>query len=520
MTQRDYIPSDEELISYLEGELDAEASARLEAQFAASPGAHDELEAYRTIIRDLEAFGAAHRRHIEPVDMLDAVMDAVAAESRPSNVVRLPRPAARFRWVGYAAAALLLVAASAGVFWFGYYAPSRTHVPRPVAVVPPEPREESPAPDTPAVPEQVQVATAKLDEVKRALGEVLAKRPRGPMESVDAPPLSDITLKDLASELNAASSADRAWSALMQWATLTPELAVQIAASAAASPEAVVGAAEMLPPEEAGVYLMTVVGRMPESPHARIELAQALAASAIPDAQQKALAEIDAASQLASENALPLYLKARLLLEAGDIDGALAALEEAAQYENASAMVQESAESHEQALIAGGMEPQTAQVLAALTAGVEEHGELTGLSEELLAYAQYYADLGNLDAARRVAEAVQRFGEQLDAGALFAQERLAGLDMQRAAVDVLEGFYTALSSFEDIELLTTQTMDLVSDFQGMAEFFDGLDALLTGASEDFLATIGDLILGYGDMNLFDMLGQLGLLPGGDGTIGG
>jgi hypothetical protein len=119
--------------------------------------------------------------------------------------------------------------------------------------------------------------------------------------------------------------------------------------------------------------------------------------------------------------------------------------------------------------------------------------------------------VGDYDTAEDIFEAVQRLGQQAEEGALFSQEQLAGLDMQAAAIDVLEQLYIAIESTEGIDQLATQTRDLVASIDQLGGFFDALDQLFFGEeSSDFFNMISGWILQSGDLALFDYLEEMGI----------
>jgi tetratricopeptide (TPR) repeat protein len=210
------------------------------------------------------------------------------------------------------------------------------------------------------------------------------------------------------------------------------------------------------------------------------------------------------------DNALAYYLEAKLLLEAGDTEGALAALEQARQLEEASAYSLQAAAFREQALEQSGLAPEAAKTVTALTAGIDEYAFLMDLSDDLLESGQTFLAAGDIQTAQEIFEAVHQLGTQLEEGASLLQEKLAALDIQRAAINVLEGLYTAIQSVEGIEFLTTQAIDLTVALGEIGNFFTALDELFLGeGSTGFFTMISDVILMQGDLTLFDYLDQFG-----------
>ncbi|MBN2308368.1 MAG: hypothetical protein JXR94_05320, partial [Candidatus Hydrogenedentes bacterium] len=508
---------EEDLLAFIEGRLDAAAAARVRRWIDSSDDSRRQYDWVKGIYEELHALGNAAVADAPGVDLVDDVMAAVNGAGfgeapprhRRASVRRL-----RWLWVGAAAAAAVLIAL--GILW--QWGPSE----QPGAPVPTQARvPQAPAgPVEPAAPAGDEVRLAqheafeplkvRFQESKKRLQDLDAERPaKAVFESTVPPDLSSLSIDDIIAARKSAGSDGTEWARLRQWATLTPETAAALAASPDTTPAVALGAAQGLPAEAAEELLFTVVGHLPDDPYVRFALARAEASQAEPPAD--ALSEVDRLRSLDPDNALSYYLEAKLLLDAGDTEGALAALALAAELDEASAYSLESARYREQALVESGLAPESAHVLTALTAGMDEYNFLCDLSDDLLEYGQEYWEMGDVQAAQQIFEAVQQMGEQIEQGAALAQELLAALDIQRAAVDVLEGLYTALESVTGIEALTADTIDLVSGLEEIGSFFAALDELLFGTGDTSLWTmISDVILQEGDLTLFDYLEQLGL----------
>src|SRR5690606_13697617 len=141
------------------------------------------------------------------------------------------------------------------------------------------------------------------------------------------------------------------------------------------------------------------------------------------------------------------------------------ALETAKNYTKAHAYTLEAAQYHEEALVASGMPEDSARLVTAFTSGPAEYEEMVALGNDLLNYAQYVQELGDNEAALLITESVQRFGQQLDVGALFSHERFAGLELQTTALNILETKYGSDRTdtlVQNMEAVTAGFNNLVS----------------------------------------------------------
>jgi len=315
-----------------------------------------------------------------------------------------------------------------------------------------------------------------------------------------APELASVTVDDVVTARRelAGQRPESALDRLAEWVNLAPERARQLAQAAASSAKALAGASQSLPPEEAAPLLEAAVKDYPEEPCLRLLLAKAYDAQ--PGQQAKAAAELDKLSSLDPQNALPNYVRARDALREGDIEQALALLDEAASQDAVNAYAGENALYREQALEESGMNADAARMTAALTAGTPEYDYLTQLGQDMLNQG---AELDDLEAAQAVFEAVYTLGKQLQT-AKFSGERLAGLDVERSTIDALEQVYTSLQNTEGLAWLAGEVNDLTRGIEEMYAFFDSVDAYfnqqLTGWQ-----TVADQILATGDLSLVEQL---------------
>ncbi|MCC6696447.1 MAG: hypothetical protein IT365_12520 [Candidatus Hydrogenedentes bacterium] len=503
----------EELVALLEGQLDPEEADRLQARINASEEYRREYAWLQSAYADLDAMGAAFASRVPEVDLTDAVLRAVTHTKRPTLAASTraqapPRRNPARMWMGLAAAAA--VALMGYAVFRGIRDTDRTVTPpTPVARDPhPSARPENSGSDA----DRLRVATQRREfmkeweHAKETSGTAVAPPEMTPTQP---PELANPTLDDIVAARREGMGTEPGMNRLMQWASLKREKALELAQSPDASPQVLVGAAESLTGGEAAQILLAVVGQAPGNAQAQFELAKSY--SETPEAEPEELAQIPTLHNVDPENALSYYMEARLRLQQGDVEGALEALRIARTLPEASAYALESAFSKAEALIASGMPKDEARLVSALTAGIDQYNFLCDLGKNLIEYGQDFMAEQDYETAREIFEAVQTLGQQVEETSQFSQEQLAGLDVQAAAIDVLEELYTAIESPEGIAQLTTQTQDIVANIEKLGAFFTTLDQLFTSeGGSDFFNTISELILRNGDLTIFDYLAELGI----------
>jgi len=508
----------EELLAFLEGESCPDDAKRVEAEIASSELYRREYAWMRAAYADLEAMGRAFSAKSPQVDLVSAVLSTVADAEQPKKVVSIDAERARRRergrtWLGVAAAAAIVFA----LLGYAVFKGSSTHETNGPG---PEQRLATP-PDRPVVeglestPDAEKKFAEKrkqiLDEYKQVRDEFKTPDTPDSMEPTESPELDAPGMDEIILARQDVSGNRSGISRLRQWASLKKERALELAQNPDSTPQVLVGAAESLTGKEAAQVLLTAVGQLPDDPHAQFELAKAYDEAPEAETEAQALERLPSLYSLDPDNALPYYLEAKLRLEQNDIAGALEALRIAQSLPRASAYSLESALAKAEALIASGLPADEARLVSALTAGMDQYNFLCDLGKNLLEYGQDYMAAGDYETARDIVEAVQRLGQQAEQGASFSQEQLAGLDVQAAAIDVLEELYTAFEYSEGIDQLTTQTRDLVASIDQLSGFFDALDQLFfSEESSDFFNMISGWILQSGDLTLFDYLEGMGI----------
>jgi tetratricopeptide (TPR) repeat protein len=508
----------EELLALLEGELGPDDAKRIEALIASSEPYRREHAWLKAAYADLDAMGRAFSAKSPQVDLVNAVMATVAEAERPKKVASIDAERARRRergrtWLGVAAAAAIVFALLGYAVLKGMSTHDATGpgLEQLTQNPPDAPGNQSvePTPD----PDTVLAGTRQqfMDKYKEFRDDFNTPDASESVEPTESPVLDAPSIGDIVTARREASGDSRGISRLVQWASLKKEQALDLAQSQNSTPQVIVGAAQSLTGQEAAQILLTAVGQLPDDPNARLELAKAFDEAPEAGSEGQALEQLPSLYALDPENALPYYLEAKLRLEQNDLAGALEALRIAEGLPRASAYSLESAIAKAEALIASGLPADEARLVSALTAGMDQYNFLCDLGKNLLEYGQDYMAAGDYDTARGIVEAVQRLGQQAEQGANFSQEQLAGLDMQAAAIDVLEEIYTAIEYYEGIGQLTTQTRDLVASIDQLGGFFDALDQLFfSEGSSDFFNMISGWILQSGDLDIFTYLQGMGI----------
>ena len=496
-------PYQDALERLVEASLDETGRVRLLDHAGSCDDCRGQVEWIESATVDLEAIGDRIVADIPEIDIVEAVLAEVSKQPAPNVISFDSAPRARsygLKWFGAAAAAAAVVA----MVWFSTLA--RDSVPpREVAQAPAPSIEDVPPavaiePVAPTGPEGSNEAQVIVEPVQ--LPVLTRVEPPGLVEPNDED-LSALTRQAVLAGFIESLRNNDAIDRLMDWAQLEEEQAKAIAENEEASAEALIGAAPSLSEADAEAALLTAVARDPESPLPRFRLVRLFSVDPARsgDAHHQAL-EL---SQVDPENGLSPLLQITDFLnqDPPDIGAALEAIERAKTFDTASAYGLEAALAREQALIESGTDPEVARLLSAFTAGRWEAEELASLSNDLLAFGQSYAEAGDLDTASAIFNSILELGQQVDEGANLTQEQLAGLDIQRAAIEALRGIGREADVYEAAAELTDSSQALVSYLEALTV---ELTDLLTGpVSLEDLMRITGLILSSGDLDLLDYL---------------
>ena len=495
----------EELIAYIEGELPPDARARVERSVAESPEMQAELDWLRSAYADIESTEQGAQPAAPEIDIVDAVMRAVTKAGAPGDVISLDAArASRRRWwpVIAAAAAVAVIAGYLVVHDSGSGVPPNVAVGPGTQIKPNTPGTSK----GPIEPTKLAKSIEALDKKRGEIGAVGEKTltitpapilhlPNGLPEVVEA-------RRDAATK---GASIDK----LLEWARMNRQTALKVADAPDAAPEAMVGAAESLSGEDQRRILLTAIGRMENDPNSRMQLAKNLEETAPASdpaveaqSQTQALAQLSDIKAIDPSNALPYYFEAKIQLDQGDTQGALDALKQAANLSTASAYSLESALAEAKALEASGMETDAARMVAALTAGVDENNFLCQLADDLLKYAQDFMSAKDPATAQAIYDGVEQMGRQVVTGANLSQEQLAGLDIQRYALEGLGQLYATVESADGVASVTEAMNALTAQVEDLAGLFNALDEMfLKPMTTDFWNMVSGLILGTGDITL-------------------
>lgn len=490
-------------MAFIEGALSDAATLHVSSHLESCPTCTADRNWFTTVGDDFQAMGDALVAHVPEINIVESVMNALAAldaeqhEKAARLIPMRPRRKGLFasHWLALAAAASIMIAVGLLAYDVGFFsgAVDVKTATGPAHVVSPSEKDTG---LPPALSAPLRVANLPHIDL-----------PRPSTESFEALPPARVVLPTSRDIVSAFLEANRdldaeAYANLAQWASLSEEEARAVTLEGGDSPEAVVGASMFIDDADASIRLMTVVSEMPDEPYLRLKLAGALRNQA--GREEEAQGQLEALGQLDPDNALVDYLEALRLLRLGDIEGALTALGRAKEKESAKAYALEGARFREQALIARGVDPTDARLLAAMTAGQNEYIELTGLADEFLEFGRLFESEGDYDTARKIFEAVTNMGGQISGTALFSLEQLAGFDIQRAGLDELE----ELDSVQDLIDAAQTPLDFLGVYAELAFGIEGLGAFVNelmsvlagdpGSAQD----LSGAILQDGDLSLF------------------
>ncbi len=529
MRDREYDITLDALADSLEGKLSEAQAAEVRDALAASAEIRADYLWLQGVAHDLEAIGAQVIKGAPEIDVVDAVLRAVDRAAASEKTVHLeerkPARPSFALWGAVALAAAAVVVIMGLVFEFGIFGPSE-----PSAPVASQGPARPPVPDerVAVIPPDETPGSGRLDDAMEQLERELAETldtpskhaDRGGFLATDAPVLGNVTQDDVVALRQAAVSDPDAWVRLKRMATLDAATAAEVVSNPEVSPDAIVGAAASLPDEEARQWLVTAVGRMDQQkPYAGLALATTYMAQPAPTAEQPAfalfdgmtesdlrafLSEMAALQEADPENALLDALRAGALLRLGDTDGALAALASLQGKDLATAYGLDAARSRQLALAAAGMSEESARMLSAVLAGSDQYNMLCDLARDLLQSGQAHEAQGDPDTARQIYEATQRLGEQVTGNAVLSEESLAGIDIQRMAMEGLEALYAGSDLAGEMERLTTSALALVSQINSLGGMLESLDQLfLGGGDSSFWNQLSEQILQFGDLSVFE-----------------
>ncbi|MCX8064942.1 MAG: hypothetical protein N3G21_07190 [Candidatus Hydrogenedentes bacterium] len=234
------------------------------------------------------------------------------------------------------------------------------------------------------------------------------------------------------------------------WASLTPEEARELLKKSGLSPVAILGAVQFLPPEEAKAILEAAIANNPEDAYLRFAMVNTLRSMGYVD-YNELNAHLYAWTNSDPSNILPYYIEADIYLRNGEVELALNCVKEASSIRGYNSYAMLTAQAYKEALIAKGVDPELAQLLASASLGIRETQTLEDIARNLLDYGKYYEGIGDYSTALMIYEALRDLGINVDMSSALLQERLAGLKYAQEAVYALIRIMTQTYSFSDIQ---------------------------------------------------------------------
>ncbi len=501
---------DEALAAYLAGAATPESARGLAAAAAQTPEHQATWQGLRRLEDELQELGNELAADAPAVDLRDAVWAQVGqSHSRMTPRIVQRRPAARPQRM--VAGALLMAAsvlAVAGLWLVVQGGADRG----------PEGGQVATTTDSPSATDggERQAATSDAGSLPQRYERPPALRPPDRPEDAPGAParpgeatrmasrVKDVAIEEaLAARRSVAPWDDRgaahlaAVAQLQALASLTPGQARTLI-DEAPSPEALAGLLRFLPPAEAIPQLEALAAANPDNAYVQYALADMHGYSAA------AAVHLDAWRALDPDNALPNYLHAAQQLDRGNLDSALALLDAAADQPTAYRFSVLDAQAHAAALEASGVSAPTADVLAASVAGTGEYAALSGLGQRLLEHGAQHEAMGNTATAEALYGAALELGEQVDAGAAFAHERLAGLETQQQALAALERVLAP----ENQALLSESYALLERGFNELTTLLNEMDNWFAQAPPEEAALVSSAIVEEGNLSFFDILGLI------------
>lgn len=244
------------------------------------------------------------------------------------------------------------------------------------------------------------------------------------------------------------------------WATLTPEEARELLQKSGLSPEAVLGAVQFLPPDEARVVLQAAIDSNPNDAYLRYAMVQTLR-KMDNVSEDELYTHLTTWSQLDPGNALPHFIEAELYFQNGEKDKAITCVADAGNTSNYNSYATITAKAYMEALLAKGIDPETAKLLASASMGLHEVQTIEEIAQTLMEYGRAYEESGDYNTALLIYEALRSLGIKVDMSSALIQERLAGLKYTQEAINAMFRLMNTTNSFSDTQSLIdfTQTLN-------------------------------------------------------------
>lgn len=308
------------------------------------------------------------------------------------------------------------------------------------------------------------------------------------------------TLSDWSKQLknNALSNAGK----LMRigvWATLTPQEARELLQKSGLSPEAILGAVQFLPPEEARIVLQAAIDTNPNDAYLRYAMVQTL--RNIDTVSEKEIdTQLTAWSELDPLNAFPHFVGAEMYFQKGEMDKAINCITDASTDSNYNSYAMVTAKAYMEALLAKGVDPEIAKLLASASAGLREIQTIDEVAQTLMEYGKYYEDSGDYNTAILIYDALRNLGVKVDMSSVLIQERMAGLKHAQEAVNSMIQLMGYVDSFSDAQPLIDFTQTLSEMMTNYNLAIDNFYRLFDTNDPTVIMEILNMYLSSGNIN--------------------
>ncbi|HOV32344.1 MAG TPA: hypothetical protein PLX23_03150 [Candidatus Hydrogenedens sp.] len=284
------------------------------------------------------------------------------------------------------------------------------------------------------------------------------------------------------------------------WATLTPQEARELLQKSGLSPEAILGAVQFLPPEEARVVLQSAIDTNPNDAYLRYAMVQTLR-NFDNVSEDEIYSQLTAWSDLDPANTLPHIVEAEMYFEKGEMDKAINCITDADNDSNYDSYAKITAKAYMEALLAKGVDPEIAKLLASASAGLREIQIIDEISQTLMEYGKYYEDSGDYNMAFLIYDTLRNLGMKVDMSSELIQERMAGLKHAQEAINAMIQLMNSENSFSDAQSLidTTQTLSEMMTNYNLA--LDDFYRLFDTNDPNTIAEILNLYLTSGNTNI-------------------
>ncbi len=284
------------------------------------------------------------------------------------------------------------------------------------------------------------------------------------------------------------------------WATLTPEEARELLQKSGLSPEAVLGAVQFLPPDEARVVLQAAIDNNPNDAYLRYAMVQTLR-KMDNVSEDELYTHLTTWSQLDPGNALPHFIEAEMYFQNGEKDKALTCVTDAGNTSNYNSYATITAKAYMEALLAKGIDPETAKLLASASMGLHEMQTIEEIAQTLMEYGRAYEEAGDYNTALLIYEALRSLGIKVDMSSALIQERLAGLKYTQEAINAMFRLMNATNSFSDTQSLIDFTQTLSEMMTNYNLAMDSFYKLFDSSDPAEILRILNLYLSNGNVSI-------------------